>query len=398
MSRAMRRRAFLSAASRVALGVALCPVTACSPPVRTSQSKVSAKLAHLIADLETRIPRLMTDDIVPGLSIVLVREAQVVWRRGFGVIDSATKAPVDSETVFEAGSMSKPVFAYAVLKLCETGVLNLDTPLTKYTPDRFLTGDPRLDRITARHVLSHTSGFPNWRSSTEPLAIQFDPGTRWRYSGEGYSYLQSVVTHLTGHVDANACGTFEADLKVCATDIAEYMDTHVVVPLGMSSSGYVWNTAAEDRVARPHDASGAPFARKDRRTATADAIGSARYAAAGGLHATPADYAQFLIEVISPKQSDAFRLTEATVAEMIRPVVKVPDEPHPGSWALGWQVFHTRYGDVIAHGGDGGGFHSFAAASVANQTAFVLMTNGENGWKIREKLAYGEAMDSLLSR
>ena len=84
------------------------------------------------------------------------------------------------------------------MKLCEKGVMDLDTPLTKYTSERFLEGDPRLDLITARHVLSHTSGFQNWRSEKEPLKIHFKPGEKWSYSGEGYSYLQSVVTHLIG--------------------------------------------------------------------------------------------------------------------------------------------------------------------------------------------------------
>jgi CubicO group peptidase (beta-lactamase class C family) len=73
--------------------------------------------------------------------------------------DFVSRAPVDHDTVFEAASVSKTVFAYVVLKLCEKGVLDLDTPLTKYTPDRFLEGDPRLDLITARRVLSHTTGF-----------------------------------------------------------------------------------------------------------------------------------------------------------------------------------------------------------------------------------------------
>ena len=141
--------------------------------------------------------------------------------------------------MFAAQSTSKPVFAYAVLKLCEKGVLNLDSPLTKYTPERVLAGDARLDLITARHVLSHTSGFQNWRSGTEPLEIHFAPGECWLYSGEGYSYLQSVVTHLTGHVTVNACGNYEAGVKVCATNINKYIKANLLVPFGMSSSGYV---------------------------------------------------------------------------------------------------------------------------------------------------------------
>jgi CubicO group peptidase (beta-lactamase class C family) len=96
-------------------------------------------------------------------------------------------------------SMSKPVFAYAVMKLCERGVLSLDAPLTKYTPERFLEGDPRLDLITARHVLSQTAGFQNWREEGDgQLKIYSTPGERFQYSGEGYSYLLSVVTHVTG--------------------------------------------------------------------------------------------------------------------------------------------------------------------------------------------------------
>lgn len=132
--------------------------------------------------------------------------------------NSASKELVDNDTVFEAASTSKPVFAYAVMKLVEKGVIDLDTPLTHYTSERFLKGDPRLDLVTARHVLSHTSGFPNWRSA-EGLRLDFTPGEKWSYSGEGYSYLQSVVTHLTGHVNPKDCAKFEAGVKFCATDI-----------------------------------------------------------------------------------------------------------------------------------------------------------------------------------
>lgn len=113
--------------------------------------------------------------------------------------------------------------------------------------------------------------------------------------------------------------------------------------------------------------------------------------------ATPTDYAKFLIEVINPKGSDEFRLTQATLTEMGRPTVKVPDDPRGSSWALGWQVFDLGDRQVIAHGGDNPGFHSFAAASIEDRSAFVLMTNGESGWKTRETLtAATEALDRLL--
>lgn len=134
--------------------------------------------------------------------------------------------------------MSKTVFAYAVMKLCERDVIGLDTPLTKYSPKPFLEGDPRLELITARHVLSHTTGFQNWRSDKEPLKIHFTPGEKHMYSGEGYSYLQSAVTHMTGQ------------------PIEPYMKANLLVPFGMTASGYAWNDTFEKRMARPHDQKG----------------------------------------------------------------------------------------------------------------------------------------------
>ena len=390
----MRRRTFLTASGRAALGAAFLPVIACSRAGQRSadSSARTTTPEALIANLEKQLPQLMADAFVPGVSIALVRDAQVVWRRGFGVADNASKNPVDTDTVFAAQSMSKPVFAYVVLKLCEKGVLDLDTPLTKFAPHRILSGDARLDLVTARHVLSHTAGFQNWRSETEPLKISFAPGERWLYSGEGYSYLQSIVTHLTGHVDTTACATYEGDLRVCATDIDEYMKANLLVPFGMSSSGYVWNAMFEARAARPHDSKGTPIPKRMNPTAT----DAARYASSGALLSTSTDYAKFLIEVIDPKGSDPFRLTKASVDEMVRPVVKVPDDPRSSSWALGWQVFQDDAGAVIAHGGNGRGFHAFAAASVAKQSAFVVMTNGDLGWQLIDKLTSGESINRLL--
>jgi CubicO group peptidase (beta-lactamase class C family) len=148
------------------------------------------------------------------------------------------------------------------MKLCEKGVLNLDTPLTRYTAKRFLAGDPRLDLITARHVLSHTGGFQNWRSEKEPLKIHFTPGEKYLYSGEGYYYLQSVVTHLTGHVNRKDCAKYTDDLNVCATDIEAYIKANLLTPFQMASSGCVWNDTFARRMARPHDESGKPTENK----------------------------------------------------------------------------------------------------------------------------------------
>ena len=214
----------------------------------------------LIAHLEAQIPPLMTELLVPGVSLVLIRDGAIAWRRAFGVKDASTKQPVDTETIFEAASMSKPVFAYVVLKLCEKKVLDLDTPLVTYGAPPFLDGDPRVKLITARHVLSHSTGFQNWRSDSEPLRIHFTPGTQYQYSGEGFAWLQSVVSHVTGQ------------------PIEPFMKANLLEPFGMTTSGYIWNETFAARAARPHDVKGQP---EDNRKRTAADV--ARYAAAGDL-------------------------------------------------------------------------------------------------------------------
>ena len=348
----------------------------------------------LTADLERQIPELMKDAQVPGVSIAIIKDGKVFWRRGFGVKNVASKEPVDTDTVFEAASTSKPVFAYAAMKLCERGVLDLDTPLTKYTSERFLEGDPRLDLITARHVLSHTTGFPNFRSKAKPLAIHFTPGEKWSYSGEGYSYLQSVVTHLIGdRVNPKDCDTFEAGIKVCATEpsIDTYMKANVLIPFGMTASGYLWNGSIEINMARGHDEKGRLT--EHIRKPTGPSV--ARYGMVGGLCTTPTDYAKFLIEIVDPKPSDAFRLTKDSLKEMLRPQVKRNPE---SSWALGWEINHTASGDFLRHGGGNPGFACFVAASVERKSGYVIMTNGENSgyFGVIAKLIAGDTLSRFL--
>ena len=215
-------------------------------------------LQTLIDDWENRIPGLLQKCQVPGASMAVVTGGKLRWRRGFGVQDVRSARPVDHQTIFEAASMSKPVFAYVVMNLAEKGVIQLDKPLTRYTPERLLAGDPRLDQITARHVLSHSTGLPNWRSSQEPLRIQFTPGEKYSYSGEGYHYLQSVVTRLTGRENPSVChGGYEGDLTVCATDIDAYLSANLLTPFRMHSSSYVPNPRFQGRMAQGHSESGA---------------------------------------------------------------------------------------------------------------------------------------------
>ncbi|HXY00078.1 MAG TPA: serine hydrolase domain-containing protein, partial [Candidatus Limnocylindrales bacterium] len=143
----------LAAAARIAIGA-----TAIAAPLQTMAQVAGNGIDSprkkpdqtTIAALRQRVPELMKEATVPGVSLALIRNGKTYLLQPFGMRDAKTGQRVTEETVFEAASLSKPVFAYGVLKLVEQGILDLDAPLSKYLPKPYVEGDARLDKITAR--------------------------------------------------------------------------------------------------------------------------------------------------------------------------------------------------------------------------------------------------------
>src|SRR3954452_813452 len=163
-------------------------------------------------DLEAMVSELLAAHETPGAAVGLVdaRDRTVVTAGTRG----ADRGPVEHDTIFAAASLTKPVFAAGVMTLVDAGALERDRPLSEYLPEPYLVEDERAASITARMVLSHTTGFPNWREG--PLHLRWPPGTRWGYSGEGFSYLQLVVERLTG------------------ASVGRYLGDAILQPLGMA--------------------------------------------------------------------------------------------------------------------------------------------------------------------
>ncbi|MCI0694305.1 serine hydrolase [candidate division KSB1 bacterium] len=332
-----------------------------SPPSVPLQTK--AKPEALIVHLQQRIPQLMQDGDVPGLSIALIRDEKLAWHQGFGVKNAETKEPVTDGTVFEAASLSKPVFAYAVLKLVDSGKLDLDKPLNQYLPGNYDVGDdPRLSQITARRVLTHTTGFPNWRPNGSPvLKIFFTPGEKFSYSGEGFVYLAKAVEHLTGE---------SFDL---------FMKRLVFNPLGMNSSSYVWQEKFERVKAYKHNFIGKP--------AGLNKVTEAN--AAASLNTTASDYGKFVAAILKgtglKKETAKLMLTpqvqvdEGGTNTTNRPVGKL--SPYI-SWGLGWGLQKTDEGISFWHWGDNGNSKAYVVAFEKQKLGVAIFTNGANGLSI----------------
>ena len=350
----MRRREFLVDGGRLALGVGTLCLSGCYRPAAKQRD---AFLDSHVAAWEAGIPQWLRETKMPAVSIAIIRSGRLAWQRAFGVKDTNTNEPVDIDTVFAACSDTKPVFAYGVLNLCEKGVLDLDTPLTKYTTRR-ITADPRIERITTRHVLNHTTGFPNWRQGAD-LPIEFDPGSRNQYSGEGFSYLQSVVEEVT------------------RKSFVDLMHDDVLKPLGMTASrvSYDDGTDYARRVARGHDKDGKRHP-DNPVTPERRAKDIALYGAAASLRTTPSDYATFLREFLDPKPSDNSRLTTASRAEMLRPQIKKSENTWGG---LSWHLEQFEGIPMLfSHAGSADGWYCLAAGCTERRSGLMVMLNGDN--------------------
>lgn len=339
------------------------------------------------ARIEKLVSGWINEFKIPGASIAFIHHGKLVWSKGFGVRSTVTKEPVDSDTLFEAASVSKTVFAYAVMKLVETKVISLDTPLSSYYPELFGKGDPRLKLITARQVLSHTSGLPNMRTSN-PIQFDFDPGKGFGYSGEGFYFLQTVLSHLKGQKLDEPCGTYEADTRVCATDFAPYMKRNVLIPNGMKDSTYELDYSTAGNVATPHNQSPEPYSKHPFNPADV-----ARYASLGGLVTNAKEYSKFIIGLFHPAEGHSFLLNKASITEMLRPQCELPKGGEIDGctqWALGWGINDTPMGRLIVHSGGQQGIQSLMMFSQEHENGFVVFTNSDNGghltYRLREEL------------
>lgn len=330
------------------------------PPLKTN---IDSKA--LIAELQQLVPQLMDSARMPGLSIALIQNGEIIWNGSYGVRSAETNTAVNDSTLFQAASLSKCVFAYAVMKLVDAGRLDLDAPLINYWPTDYIEGDDRDQLITARRVMSHTTGFPNWRPQDGALKILFEPGEKFSYSGEGFGYLQKTVEHITGE------------------KLNDFMKRTVFEPLDMRHSSYEWAPSFEANYAIGHSEFGQALNRDPMTN------GHAAYS----LYTTAIDYAKFIAAILN-----GTGLNGATASQMLTPQIQLdknctnctnsgdftPSESN--YWGLGFGLQKTDEGASFWHWGDQGIYRCYTVAFAEQKIGLVYFTNSENGLAIRDDL------------
>ncbi|WP_281987002.1 serine hydrolase domain-containing protein [Aquimarina aggregata] len=253
---------------------------------------------------------------VPGASLAIIKKGKVVYAKNYGVKNPITEEPITEETLFEAGSITKPVFAFAVMRLVERGIIDLDKPLYKYLEFEDVAHDKRYKLITARHVLSHQTGFPNWaeRNKKGQFDLLFTPGTKFGYSGEGFEYLKRVIVHILGK------------------DIETILREELITPLNLNN--FYFKTT--DYVSE--NASDGFYRGSPTKTRFVTEPGMAY-----SLMTTAKDFTKFAIAIRNRKG-----LSEETYNEMFKKQVSINDNAYRG---LGLEFGKDKAGNFYGHNG-----------------------------------------------
>lgn len=284
---------------------------------------------------------------IPALGIGYIKNGKIEQISVFGELEKGIPAP--KKTIWNVASMTKPITAIVTLKLVSEGKWSLDEPICKYFTDPDIAADPRATKLTTRHILSHQTGFPNWRreNSSNKLAFNFDPGTAYHYSGEGYEYLRKAL---------------EAKFHKTLDQLANQL---IFKPLQMNDTRFYWsNSIDETRFAKWHKENGEQYQTIKNKTANA----------ADDLLTTVEDYCKFMVYVMN-----GAGLKDKIYRDMMADQVRVNNYKHFG---LGWWVdenINANKDFAIVHGGDDIGVHTIAFIIPELKDGLLIFTNADNG-------------------
>jgi len=333
--------------------------------------------------LQYRIQYLIKTANVTGLAITVFNDNQPIYSKTFGMADVKKKVPLEPTSVMYAASLSKLVFSYVVMQLVAEKKLDLDKPLVSYLDSSLvdykmgmgagyqdLKNDDCYQKITARMCLSHTTGFPNFRELMPDIKLRIitDPGSRYRYSGEGIELLRFVIEKITGQ------------------DYENLAQERVFQPLNMGSTSQVWQKRFEEHICYGYNAKGKPYPTFERDKANA----------AGSMSTTLADFTKFYTALIQNQG-----ITPQNFEEMTRKQVSIrskrqfgplanqdgPDNDAIGlGYGLGGGVFMTPYGNAFFKEGHGNGWQHYTICYPEKKVAIIIMTNSDNGESIFKEL------------
>ena len=316
-------------------------------------------------ELDAFIRAQMTYYNVPGASIAIIRNGQIVYDKVFGYKSLLTKVPITKKTKFQAASVTKSVFAFIVNRLVDQKKFDLDTPLFTMLPFPNYESDPRYKKITGRMVLNHTTGMPNWAfggpgGHVSGIAgqLNFEPGSQFGYSGEAFEYLARTVEKVTGK------------------GINQLLKEEVIDALQIAPIYFVGNESLE--LAQGHLQSNPTYWGD---YATEPGV-------AHSMLTNASDFAQFIVALINEKGLSKRQYQEMFKKDVLAP--GFPMSPDNNYWelgmGLGFFVQNTVEGKAVMHGGSNYDFQSEFVLYPESKNGFTIFTNSNTGHKLGQAI------------
>jgi CubicO group peptidase (beta-lactamase class C family) len=322
--------------------------------------------ARLTAQLDARVPALLAKHGVASVGVAVIEDGRVVLARVYG--EQAPGVSATDATLFNLASLTKPVAAETILRLMSAGLLSFDEPMAQYWVDPDVAADPRSRQLSLRIALSHQTGLPNWRGRSPGgrLAFEFEPGTAFGYSGEGYDYAGRFA-------EKKLDKSFEA-----------LTQEYVFAPAGMTSTSYTARGWMKGRLATPLDSTG--------KWGEPQVRDSADWSAANNLITTVGDYARFVVSVMN---GDG--LTKPLAAERLRAgrgpqpparpckIIAPAECPSAVNFAVGWLRLDYAAGPMMLYTGMNsrpGGERTIAYFDPQRQRGVVVLTSGNHGQQL----------------
>lgn len=316
------------------------------------QDKIHKNTKAALFDDDEAIEEWLLENKVPTLGLGIINKGKLQQIKVFGELKKGTIAPYN--TLFNVASLTKPITAIVTLKLISQGKWNLDEPIYKYWIDPDVAKYPNLKKLTTRHILSHQTGFPNWRymNSSGKLDFQFTPGTNYQYSGEGFEYLRKAL---------------ETKFKKTLDQLADEL---IFKPLKMDDTSFYWTKETdESRFAIGYNTDGIAYETFKNKTACA----------ADDLLTTIEDYGNFLVSVMN---SDG--LSKKVYDDMLTNQVKTKAGKYFG---LGFEIYDLGNEEMaLSHGGSDEGVQTIVFILPKSKKGILIFTNVDDGHKVYEKL------------
>jgi CubicO group peptidase (beta-lactamase class C family) len=341
---------------------------------------------HLQAQEKNSIPGLdnyisnvfknLQIDAMPGASVLVAQNGEIVYQKGFGYADIEKKIPVTPDTKFKIGSVSKQFTAVAILKLQEEGRIRTDDKLSKYIPDF-----PRGNEVTIYQLLTHTSGIHDYNSTPgvdvtkavtpralldiiKKLPYDSNPGERYLYNNSGYFILAYIVEQLSGKT------------------LSEYLNETIFKPLGMTNSGLYYTDIVLDTEAQGYSMNGEKVTKADfQEMSWAFGVGS--------MYSTTKDLYKWNEAVFNGKVLSNATLKTVFTQAVLNSGAKV-------DYGFGWFLITNSGLKFIQHSGGVSGFSSYLERQPENNLTVCVLLNSLPSPEGIQPVLNGQAISGFI--